>query len=135
MHQFQLKIISPEKTVVDALTSSVIAPGIEGYLGIQYGHVPMVVMLKSGMIVYQDAYKRHYIYVEGGFMEVAHASVKVLADRALIAADIDEGEAERALEEARRTLRGEVTDMTTRQALIELEHATNRLRVARIVQK
>ena len=97
---------------------------MEGYLGIQYGHIPIVVMLKSGMIVYQDDYKRHYIYVEGGFAEINSIGLKVLADRALVAAEIDEQEAERALEEARKTLRGEMTDMTTKQALVELEHAT-----------
>ncbi len=135
MHQFQLKVISPEKVLVDALTSSIVAPGVDGYLGIQYGHIPMVVALKSGMITYEDSFKRHYIYVEGGYMEVVRANVVVLADRALVASEIDEQEAEASLELARRTLRGEMTDMTTEQALDELEHAQQRLRIARMAQQ
>ena len=54
-----------------------------------------------------------------------------LADAAERAQDIDVARAERALENARLALRGEVSGVTSEDATAELERAMNRIRAAK----
>ena len=99
------------------------------------GHVPMVAALRPGVLEYTDlGGARHNVYIGGGFAEIGHDSVTVLADEARRAADLDASDAERDLNEARKALRGEPSSIGTMDAIEEIERATARLRAARQVR-
>jgi F-type H+-transporting ATPase subunit epsilon len=133
---FSLSVVAPDRSVVDEDVASVIAPGVEGYFGVQYGHAAMVAALKPGMVEYLDATgNRHFIYVGGGFAEVREDRVTVLADEAAKANEIDVADAERRLEEARKALRGEETSVTQENAVQEIELAMGRIKAARSVRQ
>jgi len=129
---FHLSVVAPDKSVVEVEVNSVIAPGELGYIGALAGHSPLITALKPGLLEYVDVTgNRHYVYIGGGFAEIRADKVTVLADEAARAQDIDVAKAEAALEEARKTLRGEGTGVTTEQSTREIERAMNRLRAAR----
>lgn len=130
--EFQLAIVAPDRSVMDEPVQSVTAPGVEGYFGVQAGHVPMISALKAGLVEYTDMTNtRHYVAISGGFAEVGGHRVTILADAAERATDINIERAERALEEARRSLRGEASDVTNEQATAEIERAMNRIKAAK----
>lgn len=130
---FQLSVVAPDRSVVEETVVSVIAPGQEGYFGVQAGHVPLIAALKPGVLEYVDPdNQRHYVYMGGGFAEVAANRVTVLADEAQHSNDIDIAKAEGVLEEARRALRGEDSSMTHEEAVVEVERAINRMKAARL---
>lgn len=132
--QFHLSVVAPDRSVVEESVSSVIAPGTEGYFGIMAGHAPLIAALKPGLVEYVDPHgTRHYVHCGGGFVEVSAKNVTVLADEAMPAREIDVAHAEEAIEQARRVLRGESSDMTTEEAHHQLEVAANRIRAARLV--
>ena len=132
MATIQLSVVAPDRTVVEQEVASVVAPGSEGYLGVQPGHMPLMTSLKTGLLEYRDtANISHSIFVGGGFMEVSGRQVIVLADQAEPAEDIDIKVAEEQLERARKALRGEDSSMTTDEAAKELEHAITRIKAAR----
>jgi len=133
MSTLTLSVVAPDKSVVETEASSVVAPGTEGYFGVQPGHVPMVAALKPGLIEYMKDNQRHYVYIGGGFAQVSPTLVTVLADEAEAAHDIDVAKAEAILETARKALNGD-GDMSSEQATEELERAIQRMRAARIVR-
>ncbi|MBI3722208.1 MAG: F0F1 ATP synthase subunit epsilon [Fimbriimonas ginsengisoli] len=134
MPEFHLAVVAPDRSVVEEPVTSTILPGSEGYFGVLAGHAPTIASLKAGLLEYVDmGDNRHYVAVSGGFAEVTGSRVTVLADAAERAKEIDIERAERALEEARRALRGETSDVPVEQATGELERAVNRLRVAKLV--
>ncbi len=119
--------------MVEASVQSVVAPGVEGYFGVMAGHEPTIAALRPGILEYLDASnQRRYVYTGGGFAEVTGERVTILADDAAPASEIDIAEAERRLEEARKALRGESSEISSQNAVIEMDRAIERIRAARI---
>lgn len=130
--EFALSVVAPDREVVAESVTSVVAPGLSGYFGVQAGHLPLVAALKPGLLEYLDPNgTRHFVYVGGGFVEVKNDRMTVLADEASRARDIDLARAESDLDQARRALRGEDTEMDAEQAVQEVEKAIQRIRAAR----
>jgi F-type H+-transporting ATPase subunit epsilon len=133
--EFPLSVVAPDKSVVEETVTSVVAPGVEGYFGVLYGHAPVIAALRPGLLEYLDPIgTHHYVYVGGGFAEVREDRVTILADEAARAKDIDIARAEASLEEARRTLRGEDGKVPEQEAVLEVERAVARLKAARAVR-
>lgn len=78
---FRLFIATPEKVVFDNSVQSVIAPGSVGYLEILTDHAPLITSLKEGKLSITDEHKKKTVHrVSGGYLEVSHNQVTVLAD-------------------------------------------------------
>ncbi len=132
MPEFTLSVVAPDRSVVEEPVQAAVLPGQEGYFGVLSGHEPVIVALRPGLLEYTDkGNQRHYIAVSGGFAEVTGERVTILADAAERAPDIDIARAERALEQARLALRGEVAGVTSDEATAELDRAMNRIKVAK----
>ena len=130
---FHLSVVAPDRSVVEETVASVVAPGEEGYFGVQAGHVPMIAALKPGILEYVDPNnQRRYVYMGGGFAEVASDRVTILADEAQHSDEIDAAKAEVHLEEARKAMRGEESSMTQEEAVVEVDRAINRMKAARL---
>jgi F-type H+-transporting ATPase subunit epsilon len=79
--EFDLSILTPEKTVFDGKVEYVEVPGSEGYLGVLAHHAPLVTGLASGTLTVREPGGRDVSYrVGGGFFEVSHNRATVLAD-------------------------------------------------------
>jgi F-type H+-transporting ATPase subunit epsilon len=126
---FHLEIVTPDRALLSEEVISIIAPGVEGYLGVLANHAPLVTELNVGVlrIRYPDDTEEN-VAVSGGFMEVANNRVLVLADAAERPQDIDIQRAKEALLRARRQLQDATIDRERARAA--LERAINRLRVA-----
>ncbi len=132
MASFTLSVVAPDRTVFEDEVTSVIVPAIYGYLGIHAGHEPMLIALKAGVISYTDTnLQTYYVSVSGGFVEISGTSVIILAQDAVRSNEVDIAAAQAMLEEARRALRGEPSDLTTTQAVEEIEKANARILAAR----
>jgi F-type H+-transporting ATPase subunit epsilon len=134
---FTLSVVAPDRSILDEEpVTSLIAPGVEGYFGVMAGHTPLIASLRPGLIEFLTAEnQRQFVAVGGGFVEVTHTKVTVLADSAERTEEIDLAEAEAELEEARRALRGESSELTTDEATTALERAMTRVRAARMAQR
>lgn len=127
---FDVSIVSPDKTVVDEVTDLLVAPGREGYFGILIGHEPMLVALKTGVLVYKDASgEPKKVAVSGGFLETDGKKVIVLADAAEHSDQIDIKRALAAFERAKARLNEKSEDVSLERATASLERASNRLKL------
>ena len=130
--EFTLSVVAPDREVVAEKVTSVVAPGTSGYFGVMADHLPLVAGLKAGLLEYLDSgNQRNYVYVGGGFVEVRDNRMTVLADEASRAKDIDLSRAEAELEQARRALRGEDSELNEQEAVQEVDKAIQRIRAAR----
>ena len=128
--EFKISIVSPDRTVVDELAVSVIAPGIQGYLGILAGHEPLITELATGIITYRRPDNSdENVAVSEGCLEVSEGQVIVLAVTAERASDIDIARAETAADRARDRLLGREPGTDLTRANLSLVRAINRLRV------
>ncbi len=87
-------IVTPEQTSLDTQARSVTLPLFDGLRGVAHGHSPFIGRLGAGevRIVGEqggpvDAVRR--LFVEGGFVEVAHDQVTVITQRAVPAEKVD----------------------------------------------
>ena len=96
----ELEVATPERELVRERVSDVQVPGKNGYMGILPGHAPLLGLLGIGTLTYTvDGRKRH-LSVHNGFVEVLDDHVRVLADIAERAEEIDLERAKRALQKA-----------------------------------
>lgn len=102
----QLEVITPDKSLlVRKDISYVLAETVVGGVGILANHAPLIATLAEGPLKYQDEKGTlHFVYVEGGFMEVGSNKVTILSVDAQDSADIDVEKNKRRLEAAKNLL-------------------------------
>ena len=84
-----LEVATPERELVREDVSEVQVPARNGYLGILPGHAPLVSLLGTGFLSYGAGGGKRYLSVQGGFVEVLADRVRVLANAAVRAEEID----------------------------------------------
>jgi F-type H+-transporting ATPase subunit epsilon len=129
---FGLTVMAPDHALFEGEVQGLIAPGIEGYLGVLAGHAPMVTELGPGVltVVEVNGERRHYA-VSAGFLEVRREEVAVLADAAEAAGEIDVERARAAEGRARGRLRSGTSDIDATRAEAALRRALARLQAVR----
>ena len=86
-HTFLLRLVTPQKLLLEAEVSYIQAPGSEGYLGVLAHHAPLITALQEGKLEVRDVAGRTTTYhVTGGFLEVSDNRATVLADSAEVIA-------------------------------------------------
>src|SRR6266853_5192557 len=99
-----LTIVTPERSLVDEQAEEIQIPGAEGYLGVLPGHAPLFTDLKVGELGFRRGSRWVWLSVAWGFAEVLPDQVRVLAETAERANEIDVDRATRAKERAERLL-------------------------------
>ena len=131
MPKMKLEIITVERALFSDEVDALVAPGIEGELGILPHHAPLLTALKPGERRIMKDGKEPFLAVGGGFLEVIANEVKVLADSAERAEEIDESRAQAAMKRAQEALANRSTDQNLEAALASLRRAEVRVAVAR----
>ena len=100
-----LTVVSPEREVLrEDDVEMVVAPGIDGELGLMPRHAPLVTQLQAGTLRYRSGGDERFLTILGGFLQVMQDTVTVLADGSERSDEIDVERAERARAEAMREL-------------------------------
>ncbi len=99
-----LEVATPERQLVREDVESVQAPAKGGYIGILPGHAPLASQLGTGFLTYSCGGRKRYLSVSGGFLEVLPDRVRVLADVAERAEEIDVERARAALKRAQEQI-------------------------------
>jgi F-type H+-transporting ATPase subunit epsilon len=83
------EIATPEKQLVREQVTEVQLPGKNGYFGILPGHAALLSQLGTGFLSYTAGGRKRYLSVQGGLVEVSNDHVRVLANIAERAEEID----------------------------------------------
>jgi F-type H+-transporting ATPase subunit epsilon len=97
---FRLRIVTPERLLLDEEVEEVVAPGAAGEFGVLPDHITFLTTLAPGRLVYRIGTERHVIAIFGGYAEVVDNVMTVLADGAEPARQIDLEAARAALQSA-----------------------------------
>ena len=89
MKKIHLRIVTPDRTVVDTPVDMVGAVGSEGAFTILPGHIDFLTDLRSDALWYRFDGQTREMAVSGGFIEVKPDHVRVLADSAEYLEEID----------------------------------------------
>ncbi|MBF8266044.1 MAG: F0F1 ATP synthase subunit epsilon [Dehalococcoidia bacterium] len=130
MAKVKLEIVTAEKLIYSEDVDMVVAPGVDGYLGILPHHTPLMTMLNPGELRIKNGGEEIEMAITGGFMEVRPDKVVVLADAAERAEEIDIARAEAAKKRAEERLAGKVPEGDLLRAQASLMRALMRLKVA-----
>ena len=130
MASLKLTIASPEGELYSGEVDMVLAPGIDGQLGILPHHAPLITQLTTGELRVRVGEEEYYFAIHGGFMHVLPDTVIVLADVAERAERIDIERAEAARQRALQML-SEAPPEERRLTEVALRRSDVRLKVAR----
>src|SRR2546428_13747539 len=104
-NQLQLDIVTPERRVLSESVNAVTVPGRNGEMQILPGHAALLSEMKTGVLTYNQDGTNSQLHVSGGFLEVNHDRVSVLAEIAERPEEIDAARARRARGHTRQQLR------------------------------
>ena len=131
MATMKLEIVTAERLVYSDEVDVLVAPGIDGELGILPHHAPLLTVLKPGELRLVKDGEDTYMAVSGGFMEVIGNKVTILADTAEREDEIDLQRAEEALKRAQEDVAATASEMDMERAMAGLRRSQAHLVVAR----
>ena len=130
MSPIRLDIVTAERLVFSDDVDVIVAPGIEGELGILPYHAPLMTILRAGELRVRRGEGEFLLAISGGFLEVRSDRVIALVDAAERAEEIDITRAEAAKRRAEETLSQHPPEMDTARAEAALRRSLVRLKVA-----
>ncbi len=126
--RIQCVVVTPERTLFDALVEFVALPLYDGELGILPGRAPLIGRLGFGELRTRDVTNIKRYFIDGGFAQVRDDVVTVLTNRAIPAAQIDTEAAATELEQSQA--RRAITDDEQSEKAKAVARARAQLRVA-----
>ncbi len=128
----KLKIVTPERTVLEEEVEQVTIPTTEGEITVLPDHIPLVAALKSGDVVAKANGEVIPMAVSGGFIEVRDNVVAILADFAEHLHEISDEAVEKAKARAEelRVLMENKEHVDFEHFESELERSLTRVKVA-----
>jgi F-type H+-transporting ATPase subunit epsilon len=96
----RVRLVTPDRILVDQTVDAVEVPSKSGYLEVLYGHAPLLAELGPGEVRLHGGDNKggERFNVARGFVEVLPERVTILAETALRPEEIDAGEAQHELD-------------------------------------
>ena len=126
----KLDVVTAEKVVFSEDVDIVVAPGVQGELGILPHHTNLMTTLTAGELRIRRSGEEVYMAISGGFLEVRPDRVVILADAAERDTEIDLKRAEEARRRAQERLAHRVPGIDVARAEAALARSITRLKVA-----
>ena len=119
MLHFQLVTLDGSKFDDDVYEVTI--PTLDGEIGVLGHHMPLITVAKTGVVAVRrqardSDLQREFFAINGGAVEIVNNQLRILVDDADHADDINEAEAEAAVQRAQK-MKAEATDQ------VSLEHA------------
>ena len=94
----KVRLVTPDRVLLDATATAVELPSRSGYLEALYGAAPLLAELGAGQVkLHGGTAGEQVFFVAWGFVEVLPERVTILAETALHPEEIDQAEAQREL--------------------------------------
>jgi F-type H+-transporting ATPase subunit epsilon len=126
----ELEVATPERELVREQVTEVQVPAKGGYLGVLPGHAPLLGLLGIGTLTYTVGGAKRHLSIHGGFLEILEDHVRVLADVAERAEEIDIQRAKAALQRSQENCINPALGVDPAEALAATMRAEARLTTA-----
>lgn len=101
---FTLKIVVPEKVVLEEKVTSVILPTSLGEIEILEGHLPIMGLLEAGTVFYKNNGAVTPIAIDAGFYKLHGTELVLLVEAAIDVQVLDESSIDAAVRRAQEAL-------------------------------
>jgi len=116
------ELVSPERLLVAEDVDMVVVPGTEGDFGVLAGHAPVMAAVRPGVLeIHDEGSEIRRIFLAGGFAEVTPSRCTVLAEESVPVTDLDRGQLESRLKNAREDLEDAKTDADRHRAEVAIQ--------------
>ncbi len=78
----KVSVSSPERMLFEGEATHVVAPAVDGFVGILENHAPMMTLLGRGELRLDGAGEARRFSVSGGFLQVVDNQVRVVTEAA-----------------------------------------------------
>lgn len=126
----RLKIVTPERIVLEEEVEAVYAKAVDGEIGILPKHIPMITPLEIGSLSYIKSGQKEPAVIMGGLLSTDGFNVTVLSEASELKGDVDKVRAEQAKERAESRLREKAENLDTERAQRSLARALARLKIS-----
>ena len=107
---FKLEIVNPEKSFISKDVTEVVAPAVEGEMGILKDHISIISFLKPGIIKIFSKGSEEKFYVEDGILEFKNNILSILTSSIFSFKDLNKNLIEKSLNEAEIELKDDKLD-------------------------
>jgi len=128
--KLNLKIITPEKVLLDEQVDAVYSRAVDGEFAILPGHISFMTALDIGVTKFVKDDKPEFVSTIGGIFQVVKNNIVVLSDSAELGSEIDVPRAKAAKERAEARLRTAAVDIDITRAQTALHKALARIEAA-----
>ncbi len=119
-NSIHLRVITPDRIFYEGDVEMVEFNTTEGEIGVLPGHIPLTVIIKPGILLFEDGEEEKEAALHAGFAEILPDRVTILAEIIEWPGEIDEERAEAALNRAKERIAEHKpeTDMVRAQAAL-----------------
>lgn len=137
---FTFQLVTPEKLEFEEEIYEAILPTSSGQIAVLPGHIPLVTVLEPGVVSLRRSKNdtegtMEHVAVSGGFAQITGETIRVLADSATRADDVDEIQAQEARERALDLKNKATDDVSSADATALLERSIAQLKLARLIKR
>lgn len=134
--KIRLRVVTPTRLVIDEEVDEVTAPGELGEFGVLPNHIAFLSTLVPGVLSYKQGSRIQTVAISGGYAEVLDNVMTVLATTAEFPAEIDIVRAQRAKDQAEKTMAAlnpeeeawQLADAALKKASVRLQVASREAR-------
>lgn len=126
-----LKVVTPEKLLVDDTVNQVNVSTVDGMIGILPNHANLMAKLKPGELVIKRGGKEERLAIGDGFLQMVDNTLSIMTDLAAYEEEIDEKAVEEAKKRAEQALEQKLSDEEYAETLANLEKSLAQLRIKR----
>lgn len=129
-NKLHLKITTPLGIFLEKDVDEIVAPGSEGYFGVQYGHTPFLTSIRPGILKIFAQNSEEIYSIHNGFVIVNFDEISILTEIIEKPEDVDKTRAESSKERAERRLKEKKEGIDFRRAELALRRGLARLQVS-----
>jgi F-type H+-transporting ATPase subunit epsilon len=130
--RLMLEVVTPTSVAFSREVDLVVAPTINGRVGILPRHIRLLTVLDTGVLEYKIAGQPYYMAVSEGYMEVAPHKVIVLAEAADLPENINVEQALAEMRQAEEELHRPMNEkISFARSQVHLQRALTKLQVAK----
>lgn len=130
-NKLNLKIITPQKIVLEKDIDSITLPSDEGEITILPRHTNLFSLLKEGVIKFKINDEEDYLAIGGGYVETDGKSINVLVSKAYGQDEINHNLTEKAIVEAKNILKVSRDSKQREEAMLILRRSLINMKLLR----
>jgi len=107
---FNVQIISPDKTILNADTEEVIIPSYEGYMTILKDHISLITFLRPGYILINVTDQKKKFFVEEGTVEFFENKLLILSSSIKDTDEFSQNQRQELIQLSEKKLKENISD-------------------------